>query len=196
MDIFANNKLISEGTAKMLEKIKADSGEFGLDGEEIRIIEKLQLKVETGWLNRAMWKVEELGVFLWVLGLLDDVPPVWRQFDEEVLKRTKDLKSVANIRESVEIEKYREYLQTVNWRFHFDIFSRMGNISKQTDQAKIIAEKAEELRGRGVIDEVVDGDIGFEGVSFAKLDYYKKNSIKSIAEVRYKVFEWLEEDEA
>lgn len=193
LDIMANEKKLNERAVLLLNKLKEDADNLKLDSSELRIIEKLLEKPETGWINRAVWKLEELGVLLWVLKLNDDIPPIWKQFGEDFLKIMKDVDNVVVLRPDKELEQYKEYLKTVNWRFHLEFFQRMGRTGDKKMNDEVVRKKVNELKEKGIIDEVVEGDIGFDGVSFGKLSYFKKDAIRNIAEKRQQVFEWLEE---
>ncbi len=193
LDIMANEKMLNERAIRLLSKLKNDAEAFKLDSSEIRIIEKLLEKPETGWINRGMWKLEELGVLLWVLKLNNSVPPIWEQFGEDTLKVMTGIDNKVVMRSDNELEQYKEYLKTVNWRFYLEFFQRMGRTGDKKMNEEIVSKKVNELKADGIIDEVIEGDIGFDGVSFSKLNYFKKDSIRNIAEKRQQVFEWLEE---
>ncbi|MCB1176720.1 MAG: hypothetical protein KDK36_03980 [Leptospiraceae bacterium] len=195
LDISANNMELSENTKKVFEKVLEDSKKFPIDRGEKRIIKNILQKPETRWINDAVWKLEELGVLLWSLNLHKEMPFIGKQFSADTFLLMKEIEKVDSFRPIEDVERYYKYLKNVNWRFHFDFFKSMNKTGEGESNEEIILRRVTELKEDGTMEEIIDGDFTFEGVSFPKLSFVKKDSIKRLTELRMEVFTCLTEDE-
>lgn len=191
----ANGQTDKSYSTVLLSQLHANSESFGLTADEVEIIQGLQepdSSEKTRILNKGIWKIEELGTLLWCLNIVDVMPACTTQFDVEILNLMKEFQERGHLRETAQLEKQKEYYTTINWRYHISFFRALGAIGKDQNVDEIISKKVTDLMSRGILNDVIDGDIGINGVKYEQLNGRLKESIKNICEARLKVFNWLE----
>lgn len=152
-----------------------------------------RLVIHTGW------RVESLGVILWALGILDEIPPFDTQFDPDIVMRPLDLLTptidfiwCATLRPPAELATWRDIAELWNWRSRVSELERMGVKPQQgvtfRDIIRATAEKAQRLGG---FDYLQSDDFPAFGRAYAQLDAEEYDLISSIANERYFALNWL-----
>lgn len=143
--------------------------------------------------------LEDLGVLLWALSLINEIPPYEIGFRLNdlinlipVLKSRDEFKSKAKLRPYKDLMKEREIAEV--WYFRWKL-GRMKNNSYKLGEGRsyeeaieILAQKALKI---GAITQVIDGDFPIKGKPFSSLDKEDYIFISNIILERYLTLNWL-----
>lgn len=137
----------------------------------------------------ARWCEEPVGVLLWAVSLLGEIPPYNRPFDlsseQLVFTCLGDIRARAVLREEEEIGHAATVARNWLWRARKDHGQEPGEIDEW------IRRGAEEALADGVIESVVEGDFAFGRIPFWRLDADTVRLVTGLAWERLRAFSWL-----
>lgn len=154
------------------------------------------------WSDRLIlntsWRVEALGVMLWALQILDEIPDYDTQFEPpdvlrplEILTPTIDLIWRAELRPSDELAAVRDCADLWNWRSRALELERMGMRPPEgTTFAEVIYMTAQKARDKG-IPPLIDGDFPAFGRPYALQTEDEYTVTSAIAYERSSALNWL-----
>lgn len=166
--------------------------------------ERLWMDAPLGtWSERTLvtvtWQVESLGMLLWALNWLDDIPAYDEQFDPEpvlapleILTPAIDFIWCAQLRPRDELDSLRDQAELWNWRSRATELERMGVRPPEgfTFQ-EIIRETAERAYHNGHIAHIIAGDFPVYGKAYADLSDDEFTIASAIAYERYAAINWM-----
>jgi hypothetical protein len=154
------------------------------------------------WPDRLLvntsWRIESLGVMLWALRAIDEMPPFDTRFalDEllpplEVLTPTVDFIWLAELRPADELATMRDCADLWNWRSRAAELQRMGMRPPEgTTFAEIIFITAQQARSKG-IPPLINGDFPAFGHAYADQTEDQFAITSGIAYERSAALNWL-----
>lgn len=160
-------------------------------------------KPMASWTEREViqtsWRIESLGMLMWSLGILDDIPHYDTQFEPdmvlqpiEIMEPTIDLLWRANLRPFEEIIELRDMAELWHWRSRTTQVVRMGaEAPAGITFAEIIQLAAEKAYADGGIPQPIDGDFPVFGKAYATIDDDQYALTASIAAERHFALNWL-----
>lgn len=151
------------------------------------------------WRMTTAWRVESIGVLLWALGWLDEIPAYDNPFDQsttlvplDLLTPTVDFIWMATLRETHVIRSQRDRAELWNWRSRATELETMGiRPSGGVTFQSIIRYTAEKAYVAGHIPDLVDGDFPVFGRAYADLDDDQYSLLSSLAYERYRTLNWI-----
>jgi hypothetical protein len=155
------------------------------------------------WSERTLltveWRTEALGVMLWALGYLEDIPAYDRQFNPDavlepldLLTPTIDLVWTASLRSEDDLRMRRDQAELWNWRSRATELERMGvRPPAGVTFRQIIQSTAEMAYTNGHIPTMLDGDFPAFDRAYHALDEDQYMLASAIAYERYTAFNWL-----
>ncbi|MCA9912187.1 MAG: DUF4272 domain-containing protein [Anaerolineae bacterium] len=155
------------------------------------------------WSERTLltveWRTEALGILLWALGHLEELPSYDRQFDPEVvlepldlLTPTIDLIWMAQVRPEEELIQRRDQAELWNWRSRATELERMGvRPPAGVTFRQIIASTAEMANTKGHIPTLLEHDFPAFERPYAQLNEDQYMLVSAITYERYTAFNWL-----
>jgi hypothetical protein len=155
-----------------------------------------------GWNDRELidtsWTIECLGVFLWALNLVEDLPPYDVAFDfrlSEIIAIDSEKKNFAkSLRPKEVIDRQRDVSELWHWRSvnaRFVTGEIIDTSTSSEDRLKYAMSAAATARSRGDIRELIDGDFPAFGKAYKDLDQSERSEMASIARERERAFNWL-----
>lgn len=144
------------------------------------------------------WRVESVGVLLWALNIIDELPPFDTQFDPldalaplDLITPTIDFIWRADLRPTRDLYAMRDYAELWHWRSQARELQLMG-IQPDNGQSfsEIIRITAEKARDKG-IPPLIDGDFPAFGRSYARQTVDQFCQTSAIAAERYATLNWL-----
>lgn len=143
--------------------------------------------------------LEDLGVLLWALSLIDVIPPYDSGFKLNdlinlipVLKSKDEFKGKAKLRSYKDLMRAREIAEL--WYFRWKLGRMKKNAYKleegrsYEEAIEILAQKALKI---GAISQIVEGDFPIKGKPFSSLDKEDYIFVSNIILERYLTLNWL-----
>jgi hypothetical protein len=147
----------------------------------------------------ALWRVEALGVLLWALSLLREIPAYDHFFDVvEVQSRLRDLSTPgelilkATLRPQPEIEAARRLAELWHWRAAIvGIKAEDANLPLGLTFKDLAGFNASAAHERGEIGPPIDGDFPAAGKAYADLGPEELTFMTGVATQRHFALNWL-----
>jgi len=147
----------------------------------------------------ASWRKESLGVLLWALSCVEEVPPYDHEFPEQVhlehigwLRPAVDFFTHIALRPQEEIARARDVAELWHWRATTTRLQReQARLAKRYNLPQIIREAATKAHANGDIPAPIAGDFPALGKSYAKLKDQDFRVVLSIAMERHLALNWL-----
>jgi hypothetical protein len=141
----------------------------------------------------ATWRGEALGMLIWALGVVRDLPPYDRPFDHAALARTPGLDD-AELRPRAELADAREAARLWHWRARTAVVrdEHLAGVSgtwQSFDQ--LIAATAMKGHARGLLPLPLRGDFPAFGKPYRSLAHEERALAHSIAAERHYALAWL-----
>lgn len=170
-----------------------------LTAEENRLLDMPLAQWSERDIINTSWRVESLGILLWALNIIEDIPHYDTQFEPdtvmqplEILKPTIDLVWRAELRDSEEIWAVRDLAEIWHWRSRTTEVQRMGvQAPAGISFAQIIQMAAEKAHADGGIPRPINGDFPVFGKAYAEINEDQYSLTTSIAYERHFVMNWL-----
>lgn len=155
------------------------------------------------WSERTLltveWRTEALGIMLWALGYLEEIPDYDQQFNPEdvlepldLLHPTIDLLWTAHLRDEVELITRRDQAEVWNWRSRATELERMGvRPPEGVTFRQIVRSTAEMAYTDGHIPTLLNGDFPAFARPYNALNEDQYMLVSAIAYERYAAFNWL-----
>jgi Domain of unknown function (DUF4272) len=158
-------------------------------------------KPVTEWTPRestdATWRNESLGVLLWALSALDDMPPYDARFDRlpalvPLLAPTTDFRTAASWRSADAIARARSIAELWHWRARTRKLQERQDPQPGGHDLDAIARQAATLaQAEGSIPQPIDGDFPAYGKAYRDLDADEYAAVTSGAVERHYALNWL-----
>jgi hypothetical protein len=168
-----------------------------LSGHERALIAKPLSEWTPRELADASRRNESMGVLLWALSALDDVPPYDASFERlpafvPLLAVTSDFRNTARLRSPEELERARGVAELWHWRVRTrQLEERDGAESEGDDLDAIIREAATTAFAKGSIPPPIEDDFPVHGKPFRALDADEYADVASSALERHYALNWL-----
>jgi hypothetical protein len=155
------------------------------------------------WSERALisvgWRIEALGIMLWVLNRIDMIPMYDDQFTRheafaplDLMNSTIDFIWMASLRHEKELQLARDCAEQWNWRSRARELQRFGVHPPEgltfTDVIRMTAERAVKNR---YLDNLIDGDFPAFGKAYHALSEDEYTLTSAIAYERYSALNWV-----
>ena len=161
----------------------------------------LLAKQITSWtpreLSDAGWRNEALGVLLWSLSALDDVPPYDVSFERlpalvPLLAPTSDFRKLARLRPPDVIASARDLAELWHWRSRTrHLQEHDSHAARRHDLDAITTGGGAGSYAAGSIPQPIDGDFPAYGKSYRALDAGEYAAVTSSAVERKYALNWL-----
>lgn len=130
------------------------------------------------------WRIEAYKTLLWALHLVDDVGPYHELADPSLVRlKAAEIRSGARLRADEEVSRAREIAELWHWR------SRTRELFPDDDA--LVAGTAKAAFERGDLTELVEGDFGVKGASYAELSEQDWQTVSSITRERHYALNWI-----
>ena len=147
----------------------------------------------------ATWRRESLGVLLWALSALPELPPYDVSFHEQVhlqtigwLQPTAEFIAHARLRPEAELAHGRDLAELWHWRARTTQLQREGRkLPPGVNLKQVIATAAEAAHQRGDMSRPLGHDFPAFGKSYARLNNDEYSFAMSIARERHFALNWL-----
>lgn len=192
-------KSIDELVTLLLAWLKKEDLLNYLSSEEIDSISKSLGEWNDIELIKSIWKNESLGILLWALSLIPEIPPYDNLFLPErlierlTLFRPKEyfLERVS-LRDMEEIKRERNIAEHWFWRLQiFDREKENETPAENITFKDIISSVSEKAYLDGYIPKPINGDFPVLGKSFRELTLDEYMKISYIIIERYETLNWL-----
>jgi len=145
------------------------------------------------------WRKESLGILLWALSQIDDLPPYDQEFPDDIhlehlgwLRPLSEFMSRVRSRPYQEISAAREISELWHWRSRTTQLQRERvKLPKAYDLKMIIRMAADRAYEQGAIPRPVGGDFPAFGKAYARLREQEYSLATSIAMERHLALNWL-----
>ena len=175
---------VDEAAADLIEWVEEDGVEPGLSDGERALLESPLTEWSDLQRVAAGGRAESLGVLLWALSLVDELPPWDEPFDavEEVpLGETPDeLSERSRLRAAEELERARDVADLWQWR----AAAAGGDLD-------VVGGTARSAFDAGDIPQPIDGDFPALAKAYRDLDELEGLLVRSIASERHTALVWL-----
>ena len=147
----------------------------------------------------ASWRTESVGVLLWALSVLDDLPPYDDEFDgipdiAPVLLPVDEVLGEVELRDPGEIERARDIAELWHWRSRTTQLiaeQAAGERRIEQDLDAIVRESARRASAAGDIPAAIDEDFPAFGKPYRDLPPDEYARVTSIAMERHLALNWL-----
>lgn len=175
---------------EILNKLNDKSNSFFLTDDDLDLTKNMLNSLSLKFINEALWKLEELGTLLWAGQILKypSLPNV--PYNESIYRKMKDFQQHFVYREMDELIHYREKLKTLSWRYDIKDMKKSLNPFKLSKKKKI-KKGVTNAFNKEKVEEMVDKDIGIDGVKYEDLNDEEKNKIERYITFRIKTIDWL-----
>jgi len=145
------------------------------------------------------WRAECLGVVLWALGEILNMPSYDTQFSAPDLlqrlpmaRQPDEFVGRAKLRSSTDISKARDLAELWNWRARTTrVQKSQVNLPPGMTFQQIISNSARQAHKAGMIASPIDNDFPLHGKSFGKLSDEEYENSSSICQERHFALNWL-----
>ncbi|HET6171559.1 MAG TPA: DUF4272 domain-containing protein [Gaiellales bacterium] len=143
------------------------------------------------------WRSESLGVLLWALSAVEEMPPYDARFEAlpslvPLLAPTADFRRTASLRPAQEIEIARDLAELWHWRARTRQLQERGDPQAAAHDLDAIARQTAALSyARGGIPEPIDGDFPAFGKAYRALDENEYSAVTSASAERHYALNWL-----
>jgi hypothetical protein len=160
----------------------------------------LLAKQITTWTARevtdAGWRSETLGVLLWSLSALDEMPPSDVPFERlpglvPLLAPTADFRQAARLRPAEDIRRAREVAELWHWRARTRQLQERDAAVAGVDLDAVTRQAAATAHADGSIPEPIEGDFPAYGKAYRALDADEYAALTSSAVERHYALNWL-----
>ena len=148
-------------------------------------------------LSDANWRNESLGVLLWALSAVEEMPPYDTPFDRlpelvPLLKATADFRRSAVLRPADELRRARDLAELWHWRARTKkLRVPADHPAAGVDLDEVVTQAAARASAEGEIPATVDGDFPAYGKAYRDLDAEEFATVTSIAVERHHALNWL-----
>lgn len=176
-----------------LSEYNSHKDRYLLEDEELENFVKInqaantQGQVEGSLINKIVWKMEELGIYLWLLESVV-IPGYDTQFNSNIFQAVGRIEESSLIDKTLankELERALLYL----WRYHLEASNTLQELT--IDTATIISKRLDEIRNIGLEVEIKDNDLVLFEQRYGELPANKKDIIRQICERRIHALEWV-----
>ncbi len=145
------------------------------------------------------WRKESLGVLLWALSCLAELPPYDEEFPDQThlecigwLQPTAEFLEGCELRPAEEIERARRAAQLWDWRARAARLHRaQPRLAKRYNLPQIIREAAARVHAEGGLPAPIAGDFPALGRAYGRLREPDLALIQSISRERLLALNWL-----
>jgi hypothetical protein len=147
--------------------------------------------------TNAGWRNESLGVLLWALSALDEIPPYDAGFERlpalvPLLAPTADFRARASLRPPEVIGRARDIAELWHWRARTRQLQERGELQGDGHDLDAITRQAAALaQADGSIPQPIDEDFPAYGKPYRELDSAEYASVTSSAVERHYALNWL-----
>lgn len=153
------------------------------------------------WLMHTSWRAETLGMLLWSLRVLDDIPPYDVPFEQEdilapldIFTPTIDFVWCAELRPTSSLRAMRDLAELWDWRARATQLQRLGvRPMPNMSLSDIIRATAEQAHRNGTLNALINGDFPAFGKPYALLSDDQYDLTRTIAYERYSAMNWVSE---
>jgi hypothetical protein len=155
------------------------------------------------WTQREMidasWRQESIGILLWALSILDELPPYDRQFENvaghvPLLQTSDGFLHDAELRPRNEIDHARDLAELWHWRSRTTLLQGGPDFAEthlDVDLDDIVTRAAAHAHDQGDIPTPIDGDFPAFGKTYRDLTPDEYAEATSIAVERQYALNWL-----
>jgi len=195
-DLIASHQ---DSYTKLIEWVEDEKLGDKLTQTESYLIEKpLQSWSERVIINTS-WRVESLGIMLWALNMIDEIPDFDTQFVPhdvltplDILTPTIDFIWMADLRFAKVLKEARDQAELWHWRSRARELEQLGvRPPAGVSFAEIIRMTAMRGYEEGKLPHPFEGDFPVFGTSYARIDAEQYSLLSSIAYERYFALNWL-----
>ncbi|MEA2209622.1 MAG: hypothetical protein QOF54_2099 [Solirubrobacteraceae bacterium] len=168
-----------------------------LSSAERTLLAKPQPEWTQDEVAEAGWRNESMGVLLWAIGALEELPPYDVRFERlpsfvPLLAPTSGFRATASLRSPGAIEKARGAAELWHWRARArHVLESDDPRSKGRDLDAIACQTATLAFAEGSLPEPIDGDFPAYGKPFRALDADEYAAVTSSAVERHHALNWL-----
>jgi Domain of unknown function (DUF4272) len=168
-----------------------------LSGSERKLLAKPLADWTGDELIGANWRSESMGVLLWALSALDDMPPYDARFERlpsfvPLLAPTIGFRKETDLRPAEEIARARAVAELWHWRARTRQLQERGETPAGGRDLDAIAREAATLaHADGSIPPPVEGDFPAYGKAFGALDPEEYSDVSAGAAERHYALNWL-----
>ncbi len=150
-------------------------------------------------IKNAVWRAEALGVLLWSLSLVEDIPAYDSEWDmEDYLSAADPLAAMetaleqAHFRASMEVEQARDVAELWHWRGRTSVIMAQGVQPTEGHTFQdIIAQTSRAAFESGDIPRPLEEDFPAFNTAYVHLDTLQREKAMSIAMERHFALNWL-----
>lgn len=155
-----------------------------------------------GWTEsqvfETVWRFEALLPLLWAIKRIDEMPsweqPVGAQVMENaaLFQSPQQLLEVSSLRDQDELEQMQHGAEFWHWRLRTEMMRRDGVDPPPGDSyQQCIGRAVDHAHKEGIINSIVQGDIGINGTAYANLPQQQWADIASLSIERHYGLNWL-----
>ena len=174
---------VDEAAADLIEWVEEDGVEPGLSDGERALLESPLGEWSDVQRLAAGGRAESLGVLLWALSLVDELPPWDAPFDAvdavPLGETTEELVERSRLRAADELERARDVADLWQWR------------AAAGGDPDVVGGTARSAFDAGDIPEPIDGDFPALAKAYRDLDELEGLLVRSIAAERHTALVWL-----
>lgn len=184
---------------QLCDWIESEGIKAHFSDNERSLLEKPLGRWSDRMLTHVGWHVEALGVILWALNRLEDIPAYDQQFELDtvlkpldIFKPTIDFIWCATLRDPNELGRRRDEAELWNWRSRATELQRMGvHPPEGVTFSEIIRFTTERALAEGKLRYMQDGDFCAFDKAYALLDEDEYALVSAIAYERYSGLSWV-----
>lgn len=155
------------------------------------------------WSERTLihvgWRTEALGIMLWALNWMEDIPPYDQQYEPDdvlapldVFRPTIDFLWTAQLRPAEELQARRDQAELWNWRSRATELERMGvRPPEGLSFREIIRATAHRAYANGQLDQLINDDFPAFQKAYSNLDEDEYALVSALAYERYFALNWI-----
>lgn len=175
---------VDEAAADLIEWVEEDGVEPGLSAGERTLLESPLGEWSDAQRLAAGGRAESLGVLLWALSLVEELPPWDAPFDAveavPLGETAEELAERSRLRAADELERARDVADLWQWR-----------ASAAAGDADVVGGTARSAFDAGDIPAPIDGDFPALAKAYRDLDELEALLVRSIAAERHTALVWL-----
>lgn len=175
-----------------LSEYKNNKSKYLLNDHEIDLFEKINQAANTQSafdetiINKIVWKMEELGIFLWLFEAVE-IPGYDTQFSSDIFKKVPQIDN-ASLIDPLTAKKEMDKALLYLWRYHLEASNAIQELT--IDISIIIRKRLDEVRQDGLDIETTENDLTLFGQKFSSLPGSRKDLVRQICERRIAALEW------
>ena len=170
-----------------------------LSAEEYELLHKPVGRWDNDTILRMSWQVEPLGMLLWALGYVEQVPEFVSMFDTELVMKPLDLGTpivdfiwCAQLRPMEQLVRTMECAELWVWRGRARELEQLGiRPSNGSSFRDIVATRTRQATETGHLSASLCDDFAVFDTPYSDLDRSTFMYVRAIAQKRYQTLTWL-----